>query len=85
MDGLNFTAILDLLDPTKVVNDVVVGLILAIFGIIAGIVVFKYKWKKAEEKQQKEKLGQENDKELIYNWLYNKTKKLGHKSYPLQI
>ena len=66
MNSLNLTAILDLLDPTKVVNDVVVELILTFFGllgaIIAGIVVFKYKWKKAEEKQQKEKLEQEQIK-----------------------
>jgi len=62
MDVLNFTTILDLLDPTKVVNDVVVGLILAIFGIIAGIVVFKYEWRKAEEHRQKENLEQEQIK-----------------------
>ena len=56
---LNFTNTLDLLDPTMVVNEVVIGLILAFFGIvggiIAGIVVFNYKWKKAEERRQREK------------------------------
>jgi len=66
--------VLDLLDPTKVVNEVVIGLILAFVGFILGIVVSKYKWKKAEEAKQREKLEQERDKERIYNWLYNETK-----------
>ena len=74
--------VLDLLDPTKVVNEVVIGLILAFVGFILGIIVaivggifvFNYKWKRAEESKQKEKLEQERDKERIYNWLYNETK-----------
>lgn len=65
---LNFTNTLDLLDPTMVVNEVVIGLILAFFGIvgviIAGIVVFNYKWKRAEERKQREKLEQEENKEI---------------------
>lgn len=64
--------VLDLLDPTKVVNEVVIGLILAFAGlilgiivaIVGGIVVFNYKWKRAEESKQKEKLEQEKKKEM---------------------
>jgi len=67
MEGLNFTDILDLLDPTKVVNEVVVGLIIAvvglifsiIVGIVVAIIVFNYKWKKAEEKQERDKRREE--------------------------
>ncbi|KAF5416329.1 MAG: hypothetical protein C5S49_04935 [Candidatus Methanogaster sp.] len=62
MDGLNFTNISDLLDPTKVVNELVIGFISAflaiVVGIIIGIIIFKYKCKKAEENKQKEKLEQ---------------------------
>jgi len=74
--------VLDLLDPTKVVNEVVIGLILAFVGFILGIIVaivggifvLNYKLKRADESKQKEKLEQERDKERIYNWLYNETR-----------
>ena len=69
MDVLNFS--MDLLDPSNLVNEVVIGLILAIMGlfvgiivaIVGGIVVFNYKWKKAEESKKREKLEQEQIKE----------------------
>ena len=51
---------MDLLDPATVVNNVVGGLILlvlsAIVSLFVTIWVFNYKWKKAEESKQKEKL-----------------------------
>ena len=58
---------MDLLDPATVVNSVVGGLIVLFFSLvvggISGIVVFNYKWKKAEEAKQREKLEQEQNKE----------------------
>jgi len=74
--------ILDLLDTTTFVNDVAIGFILAFFGIIGGIivgiVVFKYKWKKAEENKQREKLEQERDKrrEELQNNIHEHNEKL---------
>ena len=51
---------MDLLDPATVVNNVVGGSILlvlsAIVSLVVTILVFNYKWKKAEESKQKEKL-----------------------------
>jgi len=61
MDISNAT--MNLLDPSMVVNNIVIILISAIVGIFVAIIIFKYKWKKAEVAKQKEKLEQEQNKE----------------------
>jgi len=51
---------MDLLDPATVVNNVVGGSILLVLSVIVSlfvtILVFNFKWKKAEKSKQKEKL-----------------------------
>ncbi len=42
------------LDPTKVVNDVVVEFIVFFFAVFAGIIILTYKWEKAEENKQRD-------------------------------
>jgi len=62
MDILN--AWMDLIDPSKLVNEVVIILISGIVGLITGILYSKYKLKKAEESKKRDKFEQEQNKEV---------------------
>ena len=55
---------LNILDPAKVVNDVLIGAILIFIGALIGIAVSNYKRKREEERKQIEKSEQEYDEKI---------------------
>lgn len=55
---------LNILDTTKVVNDVLIGAILLVIGALLGIAVSNYKRKREEERKQIEKSEQEYDEKI---------------------